>query len=53
MPEFERVSVLSTGVELKFAEKHHVFYNFNKLIKYLDTQGKTLIIMVDEFPQTV
>jgi len=42
MPEFERMSVITTGVELKFAERHHVFENFKKLIKDLDTQGKTL-----------
>jgi len=53
MPEFERVSVITTGVELKFAERHKVFEDFKKLIKDLDTQGKTVIIMVDEFPQTV
>jgi hypothetical protein len=53
MPEFERVSVITTGVELKFAERHKVFEDFKKLIKDLDTQGKTVIIMVDEFPQAV
>jgi len=53
MPEFERVSVITTGVELKFAERHKVFEDFKRLIKDLDTQGKTVIIMVDEFPQTV
>ena len=53
MPEFERVSVITTGVELKFAERHKVFEDFKQLIKDLDTQGKTVIIMVDEFPQTV
>jgi Cdc6-like AAA superfamily ATPase len=51
MSEFERVSVITTGVELKFAERHKVFEDFKKLIKDLDTQGKTVIIMVDEFPQ--
>jgi hypothetical protein len=58
MPEFERVSVITTGVELKFvemkfAERHKVFEDFKRLIKDLDTQGKTVIIMVDEFPQAV
>jgi len=53
IPQFERVSVITTGVELKFAERHKVFEDFKKLIKDLDTQGKTVIIMVDEFPQTV
>jgi ABC-type lipoprotein export system ATPase subunit len=53
MPTFEKVSVITTGVDFKLAERNKVFEDFKKLIKGLDTQGKTVIIMMDEFPQTV
>lgn len=51
--EFESVSLPTAGVDVKFTKRNKVFEEFNRLIKSLDTQNKTVVIMVDEFPQTV
>ncbi|MDM8565238.1 ATP-binding protein [Candidatus Halobeggiatoa sp. HSG11] len=54
MPKIGQVSLVSTGVDVKFTkEVYEVFEEFKNLIKDLETQGKTVVIMVDEFPQTV
>jgi len=54
IPKIDKISLVLTGVDVKFAEEtHKVFEEFKGLIKELETQSKTVTIMVDEFPQTV
>lgn len=54
IPKISDVSVVFTGVNVQFSEEaHKVFEEFKTLLKNLETQNKIVVIMVDEFPQTV
>ncbi|MCK5718440.1 MAG: ATP-binding protein [Thiomargarita sp.] len=54
IPKIGKVSIVSTGVDVKFSkEAYEIFEEFKDLIKNLEVQDKTVVLMVDEFPQTV
>lgn len=50
-PIIQMSLLATTGIKVEFDNK--IFYEFKQLISTLDTQGKTVVIMIDEFPQAV
>jgi len=53
LPKIKSFKIPASGVTVEFDKESQVFDEFKALLSSLDTKGITIVIMIDEFPQTV